>query len=114
MADSANLELVPHRKDAAADPADLELILRRRDAACYVVDLIFRQSDSEADVRPLGDQAVTVILDPARLLAETLDPAAYGRTITGMLFANRRAARPGLAHPGVVWRRTTRSLYRAK
>lgn len=71
-----------------SDPADLELSLRRRDATTYVVDLVFSRPGSEADVRPLGQQVVTATFDSPQLLAHTLDPAAYGRALSSMLFGD--------------------------
>ena len=71
-----------------SEPADLEISLRRRDAAHYAVELVFSQPGSEADVRPLGQQAVSVTFDLARLLEVALDPAAYGRALSTMLFAD--------------------------
>jgi alkylhydroperoxidase family enzyme len=47
-----------------SEPADLELVLRRRDAVRYAVDIVFSPPGSEADVRPLGQQAVSVTLGP--------------------------------------------------
>lgn len=67
------------------DPADLELSLRRRDATRYVVDLVFSQPGSEADVRPLGQQVVIVHFDHERLLA-TSSAEHYGQALTAMLF----------------------------
>ncbi len=70
------------------DPANLELILRHRDADRYTVELIFSQSGNEADVRPLGQQIVTMTLDRTLLLECALDPAAYGRALGSQLFAD--------------------------
>lgn len=39
-------------------------------------------------MRPLGQQAVSITLDPALLLEAALDSAAYGRVLTGMRFAD--------------------------
>jgi len=71
-----------------SDPADLDLNLRRRDATHYVVDLVFSQPGSDAPVSPLGQQLVSAAFDFTQLLALALDPAAYGRELSAMLFAN--------------------------
>lgn len=71
-----------------SDPADLEVSLRRRDATHYAVDLVFSQPGNEVDVRPLGQQAVSVTFDLARLLEVALDPAAYGRALSAMFLSD--------------------------
>ena len=71
-----------------SEPADLEFSLRRKDAARYTVDLVFSQPGSEADVRPLGQQVVSVTFDPDRLMTFGLDPVAYGQALSAMLFAD--------------------------
>src|SRR5689334_6006833 len=67
------------------EPADLELSLRRKDATRYLVELIFNQPGSEADVRPLSQRVVTVSFERERLLA-AIGSEQYGRVLSGMLF----------------------------
>ena len=74
------------------DPADLELSLRRQDAVRYTVDLVFSQPGSEADVRPLDQQAVSVTFDTLRLGEFALDPVGYGQALGKMLFADSALA----------------------
>jgi hypothetical protein len=75
-----------------SEPADLELSLRRKDATRYIVDLVFSQSGSEVDVRPLGMQVVTASFDQAELLALSQDPEGYGQALGRMLFADSALA----------------------
>jgi hypothetical protein len=75
-----------------SEPADLELSLRRKDAARYLVELVFSQPGSEADVRPLGQGVVMASFDSARLLAESMSAEAYGRALSEMLFGDQALA----------------------
>lgn len=70
------------------DLAELELSLRRRDATRYAVELVFSQPGSEADIRPLSKQLITVTFNTEQLLEHWIDPATYGRALSEMLFAD--------------------------
>ncbi len=75
-----------------SEPVDLELSLRRRDATRYTIDLVFSHPGSEADVRPLGERAITVAFDHAVLRATEVSPESYGRALGAMLFADSALA----------------------
>lgn len=70
-------------------PVDLELSLQRRDADRYALDLRAALPQSDAEARPL-DPHTTVTFDRAILRELHLDPVAYGRALSTMLFAEER------------------------
>jgi hypothetical protein len=76
--------------------ADLEVGLHRRDAEAYAVELRYSQPDSDTDVRIGLGQAIAARFDASALRAQWADPAAYGRALGEMLFADA-ALRSALA-----------------
>lgn len=69
---------------ATAD--DFELSLRRYSADTYIADVQFRPSDSTAESFLAVN--VPIQFDLEQLRAAELDSRAYGRSLTGMLFAD--------------------------
>lgn len=65
------------------DYAELEIGLYRADAVTYQVELRFADPGNEAEV---AEERAAAPLDPAALLGLTLDPEAYGQSLTGQLF----------------------------
>jgi hypothetical protein len=72
--------------------AELELGLHRRDGEPYLVELRYTQPDSDADVRLGQGQPIQAQFDFSALRAQSTNPAAYGRALGGMLFADRALA----------------------
>lgn len=73
-----------------AQMAALELSLRRWPAGGYAVEPRLRLPDATADVHLAPGAPPLAQLDTQALLAHALDPAAYGRALAAMLWADRR------------------------
>ncbi|WP_129626476.1 CHAT domain-containing protein [Candidatus Oscillochloris fontis] len=67
--------------------ADLEIGLYRRDAESFTVELRFTRPDDAADIRLSTDRPVLASFDLPALIALQMDHEAYGRALSGMLFA---------------------------
>ena len=74
-----------------SEPYDLQLFLRRQTATHYALDLRSSQPTSEVD--RLGIHGAAVTIDTVVLQAEQLDPDAYGRSLTKMIFASDAVVR---------------------
>src|SRR5262249_34172739 len=75
--------------------AELEISVRRADIVdtqdiSYVIDLRFTPTPGGAWTQLITGKPPTVSIDTDGLRQETLDPDAYGRRLTGMLFADQR------------------------
>gem|GEM_PF-458441 len=68
--------------------SDLEISLRLQETGRYTADLSFRTEDGPAAAEL--DSDVPVALDRAALHAHALDPRAYGRALSDMLFGDAR------------------------
>ncbi len=66
--------------------ADLEIGLHRRSAGAYAIEFRYSQPNSEADVRFDQGQPAEASFDLSELDQLVLDPAAYGRKLTDLLF----------------------------
>ncbi|MGH2520983.1 MAG: CHAT domain-containing protein [Anaerolineales bacterium] len=71
-----------------ADYAELEIGLHRRDSNSYAVEMRFSQPESDTDIRVGLGQPIIVDFDLSALRAKSLDAAAYGQALAGMLFAD--------------------------
>lgn len=67
--------------------ADLEIGLHRRADDLYVVELRFRQPNSEADVRFGHDQPLQITIDPQEFTQLSYDLNAYGHQLSQRFFA---------------------------
>ncbi|NTV65370.1 MAG: CHAT domain-containing protein, partial [Oscillochloris sp.] len=73
---------------AASGFADLEIGLYRRDAESFTVELRYTRPDDAADIRLSTDHPALAIFDLGTLFDLDSDPEAYGRALSGMLFAD--------------------------
>ncbi|MFZ5911304.1 MAG: CHAT domain-containing protein [Chloroflexota bacterium] len=76
------------------ESADLEIGIHRYDPASYTVEFRYCQPNSDAETRVdrgSGDKPILAQIDLAALLKLTLDPDAYGRTLTKDLFSDPQA-----------------------
>ncbi|NTW97589.1 MAG: hypothetical protein HGB28_03470, partial [Oscillochloris sp.] len=80
--------------------ADLEVLIQRWSDGGYAVDMRFRTADGQADTELALN--VPIKLDLAALLERSNDPQAYGRTLTGMFFADQRLLNAFLRVRGFV------------
>jgi hypothetical protein len=80
--------IFPFRSNFMAEYAELEIGLHRRDSNSYAVELRFSQPESDADIRVGLGQPIVVEFDLSALRAKSLDAAAYGQALAGMLFAD--------------------------
>ncbi len=70
--------------------AQLELSLRPLDDGDYAVEVRFLAADSRTEAHLIDGPPVRVALDVQRLLAQSMDPTAYGHCLTEMVFADPR------------------------
>lgn len=68
--------------------ADLEIGLYRRDAESFTVELRYTRPDDAADIRLSTERPALASFDSAALLELQLDPEAYGKALSAMLFAD--------------------------
>jgi hypothetical protein len=68
--------------------ADLEISLHRHTSGSYAVEFRFNLPGSDAEVRLGQGQANLAEINLDRLRPLLLDPAAYGRELTGSLFGD--------------------------
>jgi hypothetical protein len=67
--------------------AELEIALHRWDATSYVVEMRFSDPTSDVDIRLPRSEAALVQFDFDLLRSQTLDPDAYGTSLSDSLFA---------------------------
>jgi hypothetical protein len=73
---------------AASGFADLEIGLYRRDADSFTVELRYTRPDDAADIRLSTEHPALASFDTTALLELQQDPEAYGKALSGMLFAD--------------------------